>query len=53
MTPESGWGAAYNIELSPISRREANQAGYIADVDAWLAGTKDLQTWQSGSCPRP
>jgi alpha-galactosidase len=53
LTPESGWGAAYNIELSPISRREAHQAGYIADVDAWLAGTKDLQTWQSGELPSP
>jgi alpha-galactosidase len=53
LTPESGWGASYNIELSPISRREMHQAGYIADVDAWLAGTKDLQTWQSGELPSP
>jgi alpha-galactosidase/6-phospho-beta-glucosidase family protein len=53
LTPESGWGSAYNIELSPISRREAHQAGYIADVEAWLAGTKDLQTWQSGELPSP
>jgi len=53
LTPESEWGAAYNIELSPISKREANQAGYVADVDAWLAGTKELQTWQSGELPSP
>ena len=53
LTPESDWGAAYNIELSPISRREEHQAEYIADVDAWLAGTKDLQTWQSGELPSP
>ena len=53
LTPESDWGAAYNIALSPISRREEHQAGYIADVDAWLAGTKDLQTWQSGELPSP
>ncbi len=53
LTPESNWGAVYNIDLSPISRREAHQAGYIADVDAWLAGTKDLQTWQSGELPSP
>jgi alpha-galactosidase len=53
LTPESDWGAAYNIELSPISRREKHQAGYIADVEAWLAGTKDLQTWQSGELPSP
>jgi len=53
LTPESEWGAAYNIELSPIARREQHQADYIADVDAWLAGTKDLQTWQSGELPSP
>ena len=53
LTPESDWGAAYNIELSPISRREKHQAEYVADVDAWLAGTKDLQTWQSGELPSP
>jgi alpha-galactosidase/6-phospho-beta-glucosidase family protein len=53
LTPESEWGAAYNIELSPISRREQHQAGYVADVDAWLAGTKALQTWQSGELPSP
>ena len=53
LTPESDWGAAYNIALSSISRREEHQAGYVADVDAWLAGTKDLQTWQSGELPSP
>src|SRR6202041_494042 len=53
LTPESEWGAAYNIGLSPIARREQHQAEYIADVDAWLAGTKDLQTWQSGELPSP
>jgi alpha-galactosidase len=25
----------------------------MADVEAWLAGTKDLQTWQSGELPSP
>lgn len=53
LTPESEWGAAYNIELSPISRREEHQAGYVADVDAWLDGSKTLQTWQSGELPSP
>ena len=53
LTPESGWGAQYNIALSPISKREQHQAEYVADVDAWLAGTKDLQTWQSGELPSP
>jgi alpha-galactosidase len=53
LTPESDWGATYNIELSPISRREANAAQDRANVDAWLGGTKDLQTWQSGELPSP
>ncbi len=53
LTPESEWGARYNIALSPISRREQHQADYVADVDAWLAGTKDLQAWQSGELPSP
>ena len=53
LTPESHWGAAYNIELSPISRREKNAAEDRANVDAWLAGTKELQTWQSGELPSP
>jgi alpha-galactosidase len=53
LTPESEWGAAYNIALTPISRREQHQDEYVADVDAWLAGTKDLQTWQSGELPSP
>jgi alpha-galactosidase len=53
LTPESEWGAVYNIGLSPISKREQHQAEYVADVDAWLAGKKDLQTWQSGELPSP
>jgi alpha-galactosidase len=53
LTPESEWGAQYNIGLSPISKREQHQAEYEADVEAWLAGTKDLQTWQSGELPSP
>jgi alpha-galactosidase len=53
LTPESEWGEAYNIALTPISRREQHQDQYVADVDAWLAGTKDLQTWQSGELPSP
>ncbi len=51
LTEESGWGADYNIELTSIARREEHQQGYIADVDAWLGGTKDLQTWPSGELP--
>jgi alpha-galactosidase len=51
LTESSAWGAAYNVELTPMSNRRAHQAGYIADVDAWVAGTKDLQTWASGELP--
>ena len=51
LTESSAWGAAYNVELTPMFNRRAHQAGYIADVDAWVAGTKDLQTWASGELP--
>jgi alpha-galactosidase/6-phospho-beta-glucosidase family protein len=53
LTQESGWGGNFNIELTSIAKRQAHQDGYIADVGAWLAGTKDLQTWQSGELPAP
>jgi alpha-galactosidase len=51
LTEASGWGAEYNIELTSIDRRQHHQEEYIADVDAWLGGTKKLQTWQSGELP--
>jgi len=51
LTEESGWGAGYNIELTSIATREEHQRGYVADVDAWLDGTKRLQTWPSGELP--
>jgi alpha-galactosidase len=53
LTPESNWGAAYNMELSPISKRERIASEDRAAVDAWLDGSKPLQTWQSGELPSP
>lgn len=53
ITEASGWGAHFNVELTTIARRQEHQAGYVADVDAWLDGSKDLQTWQSGELPAP
>jgi alpha-galactosidase len=53
LTPESNWGATYNIELSPIAKREENAAADRSNVDAWLDGSKPLQTWQSGELPSP
>jgi alpha-galactosidase/6-phospho-beta-glucosidase family protein len=53
LTEESGWGAAYNIELTTIDQREVHQGAFVRDVDDWLAGSKDLQTWQSGELPAP
>jgi alpha-galactosidase len=53
LTEESGWGTSYGIELTTIATRQEHQAGYVADVDGWVAGTKDLQTWQSGELPGP
>jgi alpha-galactosidase len=51
LTEESDWGARFNIELTSIATRQAHQDGYIADVDAWLDGSKTLQTWASGELP--
>jgi alpha-galactosidase len=51
LTEGSGWGSEFNVELTSIETRQNHQQGYIADVDAWLAGTKDLQTWFSGELP--
>jgi alpha-galactosidase/6-phospho-beta-glucosidase family protein len=51
LTEASGWGAEYNVELTSIDRRQQHQEEYIADVDAWLGGTKTLQTWPSGELP--
>ncbi|MHB1518125.1 MAG: family 4 glycosyl hydrolase [Acidimicrobiales bacterium] len=51
LTEESGQGGSYNIELTSIAERQKHQDGYIADVDAWLAGAKPLQTWFSGELP--
>jgi alpha-galactosidase len=53
LTEESDWGGVFNIELTPIEQRQKHQNGYIADVDAWLDGTKKLQTWSSGELPAP
>ncbi|MGD0391441.1 MAG: hypothetical protein ABSC41_02235, partial [Acidimicrobiales bacterium] len=53
LTEASEWGAEFNIELTSIERRQEHQDGYIADVDAWLAGSKKLQTWASGELPAP
>ena len=51
LTAESGWGAEFGIELTSIEKRQEHQDGYVADVGAWLGGTKDLQTWPSGELP--
>jgi len=53
LTERSGWGRVWGIELTPISRREQHQAGYIADVDAVLTRAKPLATHPSGELVAP
>jgi alpha-galactosidase/6-phospho-beta-glucosidase family protein len=53
LTERSDWGADWGIELTPISRREQHQTEYIAEVDAVLAGERQLQTWPSGELVAP
>jgi alpha-galactosidase/6-phospho-beta-glucosidase family protein len=53
LTTESGWGADWGIELTPIASRQAHQEGYVRDVDAIVAGGEELQTWASGEMVAP
>jgi alpha-galactosidase/6-phospho-beta-glucosidase family protein len=53
LTAESEWGRSWGIELTPIADRERNQAEYISDVDAIVAGDKELPTWSSGELVAP
>jgi alpha-galactosidase/6-phospho-beta-glucosidase family protein len=53
LTESSGWGKAWGIGLTPISRREEHQEGYIRDVDAIVEGTAELSTHPSGELVAP
>jgi alpha-galactosidase len=53
LTESSGWGAAWGIELTPISARQEHQEGYIAELDAALSGAGELHTWPSGELVAP
>jgi alpha-galactosidase len=53
LTEESEWGFTWGVELTPMARREESQAEYIAEVDAVLAGTTDVPTWDSGEIVAP
>jgi alpha-galactosidase/6-phospho-beta-glucosidase family protein len=53
LTEQSGWGATWGIELTPMSNREKHQDEYIAEVDSVLAGKEELATWDSGELVAP
>ena len=53
LTEESGWGAAWGFDPTPMSTREEHQRGFIADVDATLSGDRELPTWASGELVAP
>ncbi|MGH9016676.1 MAG: hypothetical protein ACRDY1_02905 [Acidimicrobiales bacterium] len=53
LTEASGWGSSWGIELTPMERRIEDQAEFVAEVDAVLAGTGTLQTWDSGEIVAP
>jgi alpha-galactosidase len=53
LTEGSQWGKTWGIELTPMARREESQAEYIAEVEAVLAGTDEVQTWDSGEIVAP
>lgn len=53
LTESSGWGSAWGLELTSIKRRQEHQDEYVAEVDAVLAGTQPMQTWDSGELVAP
>jgi alpha-galactosidase len=53
LTEESGWGETWGFELTPMARRLEHQEEFIAEVDAVLAGTATMQTWDSGEIVAP
>jgi alpha-galactosidase len=48
LTEEAEWGGAWGVELTPMAKREADQADFIATVDRQLDGSEQLHTWASG-----
>jgi alpha-galactosidase len=53
LTAESDWGEAYNIHLTTITEREADQSSYVTRVNAILDGEEKVPTWQSGEMVAP
>jgi alpha-galactosidase len=53
LTEETGWGDAWGIHLTSIDDRERDETSYRADLAAMAAGTKPMQTWQSGELVAP
>ena len=48
LTEDTGWGEAWGVHLTPMSKREEDQADFIDTVERQLAGTEPLHTWPSG-----
>jgi alpha-galactosidase len=53
LTEASGWGQSWGFELTPMARRQESQDEFVAEVDAVLAGTAEVQTWDSGEIVAP
>ena len=48
LTEDTGWGADWGVHLTPMSKREHDQADFISTVERQLAGDERLHTWPSG-----
>jgi alpha-galactosidase len=46
LTEDTGWGETWGVHLTPMSKREEDQADFIDTVARQLAGTEPLHTWQ-------
>jgi alpha-galactosidase/6-phospho-beta-glucosidase family protein len=53
LTEASGWGQSWGFESHPHGPAPGDQAEFVAEVDAVLAGTAEVQTWDSGEIVAP
>jgi alpha-galactosidase/6-phospho-beta-glucosidase family protein len=53
LTEASGRGAAWGVGLTRIADREAHQSDYEEEVRGVLAGTREMETWDSGELVAP
>ena len=52
LTEAAGWGKRWGVKLTPIEDREADERGYVAELDAELA-SDEISSFPSGEMVAP